>query len=221
MATILVVAPHPDDEILGCGGVMARHAAAGDSVQVLIVTRGVPELFPPAIIEQTRRELREAHALLQVAGVTFLDYPAPKLDTIPGHQLADSIGQVIRTVQPSVLYLPHRGDIHLDHQAVYQAGLVAARPRPGGGVTRILTYETLSETEWASPQADAAFVPTVFCDITAYLEVKLAAMACLVSQVHEPPNSRSLRTIEALARYRGATVGLHAAEAFMLVREVA
>jgi LmbE family N-acetylglucosaminyl deacetylase len=217
---VLVIAPHQDDEVLGCGGVMARHAAQGDEVHVLVVTRGIEELFAPSLVEETRRELHEAHTKLGVKSTRFLEFPAPKLDVTPGYQLAAAIGDALRSLQAEVIYLPHRGDIHNDHRAVYYATLVAARPINNCPTRRLLCYETLSETEWAPPFGDDAFIPTVFVDITDYLQAKLEAMSCYASQLKEPPHSRSLQSIEGLARLRGATVGLPAAEAFMLVREV-
>jgi LmbE family N-acetylglucosaminyl deacetylase len=217
---VLIIAPHPDDEVLGCGGVMARHAAQGDDVHVLVVTRGTPEMYPPEQEEQTRQELRAAHDILSVSSVHFLDFLAPKLDTIPGYQLADAIGGVIRSLYPSIIYLPHRGDIHSDHRAVYQATLVAARPINDCPVRKLLCYETLSETEWAAPFGDDSFIPTVFVDITDYLNQKLKAMACYHTELKQPPHPRSLQAIEALAKLRGATVSLPAVEAFMLVREI-
>lgn len=217
---VLVIAAHPDDEVLGCGGVMARHAHLSDQVHVLVVTRGIPEIFPPEQIEETRRELEAAHRVLGVSGVHFLDFPAPRLDMIPGHEVADSISQVIRSLQPGVVYMPHRGDIHRDHRVVYHATLVAARPINDCPVRRLLCYETLSETNWAPPIGDETFIPTVFADITSYLNLKLEAMSCYRSQLKSPPHSRSLQALESLARLRGATVSLPAAEAFMLVREV-
>jgi LmbE family N-acetylglucosaminyl deacetylase len=217
---ILVLAAHPDDEVLGCGGVMARHAARGDAVGVLIATRGAPDVFSNEHITRVQSEIHAAHAELGVKFFEQLEFLAPKLDTVPGHQLASELGRVLRAFQPATLYIPHRGDIHGDHQAVYQAALVAARPINDCPVKRILSYETLSETEWAAPTADLAFVPTVFVDIEAYLDKKLRAMQCYASQLKPEPNPRSLRSIEALARLRGGTVSLQAAEAFMLVREI-
>jgi N-acetylglucosamine malate deacetylase 1 len=217
---ILIIATHPDDEVLGCGGVMARHAAQGDTVHVLVVSRGVPDLFPPEVIEETRRELRQAHAVLGVTGVHFLDFPAPRLDVVPGHQLADAIGKAVRSLRPHQVYLPHRGDMHADHRAVYTATLVACRPGHSTAPRKLLCYETLSETDWAPPFGDDAFIPTVFIDISDYLDRKIEAMACYRSQLREPPSTRSLRSLEALARLRGGTVNQHAAEAFMLVREI-
>ncbi len=218
--SVLVVTTHPDDEVLGCGGVIARHVYEGDDVHVLMVTRGIPEIFPADQIEETRRELQLAHSLLGVEHVTFLDFPAPKLDTVPEYVLADAIGDSIKTILPQIVYLPHQGDLHVDHRAVNRATLVAARPINGLSVRRLLCYETLSETEWAPPFGNDAFVPTVFVDIAPFLERKLRAMACYSSQLKEPPHPRSLQSIESLARLRGNTVGLQAAEAFMLVREI-
>jgi N-acetylglucosamine malate deacetylase 1 len=217
---ILVIAPHPDDEVLGCGGTIARHVAHDDEVHVVVVTRGAQELYSPEVVESGREELRKSQKLLNVSSTQFLDFPAPKLDTVDGYKLASAINSIIQSLRPHTLYIPHRGDIHIDHQAVYQAALVAARPINHCSVNQIFAYETLSETEWAPPSADAAFIPTVFVDITNYLDDKIQAMACYQSQLKQPPHPRSLQSIEALARLRGATVGLPAAEAFMLVREI-
>lgn len=217
---ILVIAPHPDDEVLGCGGVIARHSARGDSVQVVVVSRGAPDIFPPAEVEQTRSELAAAHKLLEVEEVHFLDFPAPRLDIVPSHVLADRLTRLVREIQPQTVYAPHWGDLHSDHKAVYWATLVAARANGGFFPKRLLCYETLSETEWGGPSPDSAFSPTVFVDISDFLETKLQAMACYRTQLKEFPQSRSLRSLEALARLRGSAVGLDAAEAFVLVRDV-
>jgi LmbE family N-acetylglucosaminyl deacetylase len=220
MSRVLVLATHPDDEVLGCGGVMARHAAAGDEVHVLIMTRGVEELFAPELIARTRAELAASNSVIGVKTATFLDFPAPKLDTISGHQLADALLGELRKIRPDVLYIPHQGDLHSDHKATYWAALVAARPTGGACPSRVLCYETLSETEWGAPTSAEAFVPTVFVNITEYIPIKLRAMACYETQLQAPPHPRSLKAIEALAIYRGSAVSVAAAEAFMLVREV-
>lgn len=215
---ILVVATHPDDEVLGCGGTMALHAAEGDEVHVLVVSRGV--LVGVEVVEQVREEMRNAHAILGVKGVEFLDFPAAQLDTVPAHQIADAMAKLIQSWRPTTLYLPHHGDLHMDHRLVYLAGLVAARPTRDVSVRRILTYETVSETDWAPPTAGDAFVPTVYVDITRYLTQKLEAAACFQSQMRAPPHTRSLRSLEALAVWRGGSVRMGAAEAFVLVREM-
>jgi LmbE family N-acetylglucosaminyl deacetylase len=217
---VLIVAAHPDDEVLGCGGVTVRHVERGDRVYVVVVTRGFPEIFSPEIDEEDRQHAREAHEILGGAGIFFLDFPAPRLDTVPGYELADALRQVIFSVNANVVYTPFGGDLHGDHKATYLATLVASRPVNHCPVRRLLCYETLSETDWASPLDDSAFKPTVFVDISDVLERKLQALACFRNELKQPPHPRSLRAIEALARVRGSTAGLMAAEAFMLVREI-
>ena len=198
---------------------MARHADQSDEVQVVVVTHGIHEMFPPETVARSRKELAAAHESLRVAGVRFLDFPAPKLDTVPICDLADALREVIRSANAGEVYIPHGGDLHADHRAVHDASLVAARPANGSPVRRLLCYETLSETEWARP-GDAAFAPTVFADITTYLDRKLDALSCLASELREFPHPRSLSAVDALARFRGASAGVEAAEAFTLVREI-
>ena len=220
MPNVLVLAPHADDEVLGCGGTIARHVSEGDSVVIVVATRGLPELFSDEYMEQVRGEARKAHAVLGVAETRFLEFPAPVLDTVPRYKIAGAIAKVIRDAQPRTLYIPHHGDIHSDHLHLHHAALVAARPLATCPVRKILAYETVSETEWAPPHSDAPFFPTCFIDISEHLEKKLEAMACFESQVQQPPDARSLRTLEALARVRGATIARDAAEAFVLIREI-
>ena len=216
---VMVIATHADDEILGCGGTLARHTAHGEEVHVLVVTRGAKEIFSDKQMARVRSELKQALSVVGAKGCYFLDFPAPKLDTVPNHKIADGIKKVLASVKPSIVYLPHRGDIHVDHKAVYNATLVAARPTQGDWIKRLLSYETLSETDWASPSAEDAFVPTVFIDISSHIETKLKAMGCYQSKLKPTPHPRSLDALKALARLRGSTVGFEWAEAFMLVRE--
>lgn len=220
---VLVLAPHADDETLGCGGTMARHIAEGDAVYVAVLTNasvGAPELFSAEQIQVVRDEARIAHELLGVTKTYFEDFPAPRLDAEPGYPISIAISRLIRETGAEVLYIPFRGDLHNDHRVIFTAALVAARPVAGQTVRTILAYETLSETEWAAPFGDDTFIPTVFVDIGATLDRKLAALACFKSQMRPFPNSRSLEAITALARLRGATVGAMAAEAFHLIRDI-
>jgi LmbE family N-acetylglucosaminyl deacetylase len=199
---------------------MAAHAARGDQVHVAVVTRGVPELYSAEQVNAAREELRQAHAILGVKSVKYLDFPAPRMDTVPRHLVSDAIAALLRELQPHTMYVPHPGDMHFEHGLTYESCLVAARPIRNSPVRRLLAYETLSETEWGPPMAGAAFQPTVFVSIEKYLEKKLAAMACFKGQLQPEPHPRSLKTLEALARLRGSTAGLMAAEAFMMVREI-
>lgn len=220
---IFVVAPHCDDEILGCGGTMSKLIAAGHDIYVAIVTNGhlgAPELFTKEGTDKVRSEALAAHRILGVKETFFLDFPAPKLDSIPAYQLSIRMASIINDKQIETMYIPHRGDIHKDHRITYEAALVAGRPINNSPVKQILAYETLSETEWAPPFGDDAFIPTIFENIEGHLEKKLEAFRCFSTQIKEFPHPRSLKTIEILSNLRGATVGLHNAEAFMLVREI-
>jgi len=220
VSRVLVVAPHPDDEVLGCGGVIARHVAKGEDVYVVVVSKGAPDVFPLAVVQQVRQEAAAANDVLGTKHVFFLDFPAPRLDAVPTSSLAGALKDVVVQVQPGTVYLPHHGDIHGDHKAVYWATLVATRPNSDFFPGRLLCYETSSETDWGAPIPCEAFAPTVFVDVSQYLGVKLEAMRCYGSQLAPSPRARSLASIEALAHVRGSTIGVTAAEAFGLVREV-
>jgi len=217
---ILILAPHPDDEVLGCGATIKKLSKDGNQVFVLVSSRGSKRLYDQTKVEAVRNEAHEAHALLGVTKTFFLDFPAPELDTVPLADISREISKVISDFQINVLYLPHRGDIHNDHRVVFNAGLVAARPVGNCTVTEIYAYETLSETEWAAPFGDDAFIPTRFVNVESTLEAKMEAMKCFKSQLKVFPNPRSLETLEALAKFRGATVGFKAAEAFMVIRQI-
>jgi len=216
----LIVSPHPDDETLGCGGVMKKLSEKGEKVFVLVMTRGKQGLYSDERIRNVREEARKAHAILGVAETKFLDFPAPELDTISLAELSRSIAAVISELMIDTLYLPHLGDIHHDHKAVFNAGLVAARPVQQNTVRRVYAYETLSETEWAVPKGSDAFIPTRFVNVSDVFTAKLDAMKCFKSQLRDFPNPRSLKAIEALANFRGSTVGFTHAEAFICIREI-
>ncbi len=216
---ILVVAPHPDDEILGCGGIIAKHVNENDDVYICIVTKGISELYDENSIQALRKEAKNAHEYLKIKETIYLDFPAPKLDNYDSYKIANAIKEILNEKRIDILYLPHRGDIHKDHRIVYEAGIVAARPI-NSTVKTIMAYETLSETEWAPPFGDDAFIPTVFIDIEKYLEDKIRAFKYYKSQLRNFPNPRSIEGIATLAKFRGATIGLKAAEAFMVVRNI-
>jgi LmbE family N-acetylglucosaminyl deacetylase len=220
MQKIIVIAPHPDDEILGCGGLMSKYAKEGREVYVLVITRGTPKLYSDDRIINVRKEALEAHELLGVKETVFLDFHAPELDQTSQAEISMEISKVIKRFAIDTIYIPHRGDIHSDHRVVYNASLVAGRPVNGSNVKNIFAYETLSETEWAAPFGDDAFIPTHFVNVTDTFEKKLEAMACFKSQLKPFPNTRSLEAIEALAKFRGATVGFTRAEAFMTIRTI-
>lgn len=217
---VLVIAPHPDDEIIGVGGTIAKRVASGDEVYVCVVTKGFPPIFSEDFIEQDRRECREADQLLGVKETVFLDFPAVMLETVPRYQFNGAIGEVVSTVMPDEVYIPHRGDMQIDHQMVVDAAMVALRPKYKHIVKRIYAYETLSETGWNIPNTTNDFIPTVYESIKGFLDKKIEAMNLFKSQLATYPAARSLEAIEALAKYRGSTVNVEAAEAFVLIREI-
>jgi LmbE family N-acetylglucosaminyl deacetylase len=216
--SVLVIAPHPDDEVLGCGGTIRTLTSAGVHVDVVYATSS--ELA--RVSEDERRAIvAERKAALRWLGVResyILSFPAARLDTMPEHQLVDELGALISRIRPGTVLVSHGSDPHRDHQIVFRAALVVTRPRVGQSVHTIATYETLSETEWADTKGSTWFIPNAYVDISKTLETKLEAMKCYRSQLRAWPESRSLESIEALARHRGSVIGCDAAEAFRIVR---
>lgn len=215
---VLVIAPHPDDEVLGTGGTIAKHSKRGDEVYLCIVTKAYTPDWSEKFIKNRPNEIAKANNALGIKKTFFLDLPTVKLDTIPQKVLCDLISQCVTRVNPEIVYLPHRGDLNNDHRLVFQASLVALRPLEGGTVSKILSYETLSETEWGT-YSENMFVPNVYIDIADTLDDKLKAMSAYQSELREYPHPRSLEMIKVLAQKRGAEAGLTAAEAFIAIRE--
>lgn len=222
MKNVLVVAPHPDDEILGCGGTIAKHISNGDKVFVAVMTNahiGAPELFSSENVRAARDEAFLAHESLGVHQTFYFDLPAPQLEQYPQYKIAGLLSDVIKSNNIDTLYIPHKGDLHLDHGVIYNACLVAARPLPNSIVKTIYSYETLSETEWGHPTVDAVFIPRYFNTLSVQnFAAKIKAMNCFSSQLKEFPNTRSLKAIEHLNSLRGAFVGANFAEAFDIIR---
>lgn len=222
MNRVVVIAPHADDEIIGCGATISKHIQNGDEVIVIIVTNasvGAPELYTAEQIKSTRSEALSAHNFLGIKETIFLEYPAPALNAYPEYKISLKIAKIFEKIKPSYLYLPHPGDIHQDHKAVYRSSLVAARPQGEHKISKILCYETLSETEW-TPMHEKPFVPNYFVNVSDVFVNKIRAMKFFGSQLKKFPHSRSLEAFEALASYRGATIGVEKAEAFILEREI-
>lgn len=221
MKKVLVVAPHPDDEVLGCGGIIKKYSDQGQQVYVLVISRGTPKYYPEHKIVNVRKEARQAHDILGVKQTVFLDFHAPELDVTGNAEISRAISKHVLDWEITDLFIPHRGDIHHDHRSVFEASLVAARPTGKYTIKNVYAYETLSETEWAAPFSDDAFIPSHFENISDAFEYKLKAMQCFKSQVRDFPSTRSLETITCLAKFRGATVGCNRAEAFMTIRTIA
>jgi LmbE family N-acetylglucosaminyl deacetylase len=217
---VLVIAPHPDDEVLGAGGTMARLAAEGREVHVCIVTSGEPPRYDTAQTERVRAEAARAHERLGVTETHWLGFPAAGLSETPHADLNAGIAQLVQALAPDLVLVPHPGDMHLDHQACFTSTLVACRPHQATYPPLIMAYETLSETNWNAPHLTPGFLPSVFVDISDTLEAKLDAFALFESQVRPAPHERSPETLRALATLRGATVHRDACEAFVPVRMV-
>lgn len=224
MRNILIIAPHADDEILGCGATIAKELALGNNVFVLICTNayvGAPELFPENMINQVRNEALIAHKQLGVTETIFLDFPAPQLDQYPRFKMSNAISEVIQRLQPDTVYIPHRGDCHKDHTIIHDCTMVACRPLANCPVKHIYAYETLSETEWGEPISAELFIPTKYNTFSVdEFSFKLKAMSCFKSQLHPFPAPRSLEAIEALAKFRGCTVSAMRAESFEVIRDI-
>jgi LmbE family N-acetylglucosaminyl deacetylase len=222
MNKVIVVAPHPDDEIIGCGATIAKHISEGDEVYIIVATNasiGAPELFTQDQVNSTRNEALVAHNVLGVTKTFFLDFPAPALNAHPEYKISLELSKIFNEIKPNYLYLPHPGDIHQDHKALYRSALVAARPQGTHKISNIYCYETLSETEW-TPMQERPFVPNHFVDVSSVFAKKVQAMECFASQLKTFPHSRSIETFEALAKFRGSTVGVSRAEAFIVERQL-
>lgn len=224
MNNILFIAPHADDEVLGCGGSMCKYTSLNMHVYVLVVTNahiGAPELYSKKDILSVRKEDLAAHEILGVEKTIFNNFPAPALDQFPIYKIANCISKVIMEYNIDTVFLPFWGDMHNDHKVVFDAGMVACRPTAKCSVSNVLCYETLSETEWGGVFQDRAFVPNYFEVLTkSVFSKKMKSLSIFKSQIKEYPESRSLKAVESLARFRGASVTAEYAEAFMLLRDI-
>jgi len=225
---ILIVAAHPDDEVLGCGGTIARHADAGDAVQVLIVAEGATSRQEQRDREKAANELiglaqaaEAAGRILGAAAVELLSLPDNRLDSLDRLDLIKQIEQKIDQCQPQVVYTHHAGDVNIDHRRLHEAVITACRPTPGQPVRRLLSYEVASSTEWQPPGSAPGFQPNWFVDITAQWSRKRQALEAYAAEICPWPHARSISALEHLARWRGAQVGVEAAEAFCLLRQLA
>lgn len=222
---VLVCSAHPDDEVLGCGGTIARHVRSGDEVHVVILGQGIFARGGPDATEEAlsalRTNARSANRTLGVRSLQLLDFPDQMLDTIPRLELNKAVENAIAQIDPHVIYTHFIGDLNADHRRVSEAVCVAARPAPESGIRSVRFFEVQSSTEWRpAVPGTGAFAPNLFIDVSETLELKLSALRAYETEMRPWPHARSLEAIEHLARWRGATVGVQAAEAFVLHREV-
>lgn len=224
--TILVVAAHPDDEVLGCGGTLAKFAIQGAAVTVSFMSDGVTsrpddQAAHQRQLNERRAAAARAAAILGVENVTFGEFPDNRMDSIALLDITRSIEALIARIKPDTVLTHHAGDLNIDHRRVHEAVVTACRPQTGHPVRTLLCFEVPSSTEWQLGGDGPPFLPNWFEDITGTFERKLAALDAYQSELREWPHPRSRKAVEHLAHWRGATVGAHAAEAFMLGRRLA
>jgi LmbE family N-acetylglucosaminyl deacetylase len=224
---ILVVAAHPDDEILGCGGTIAAHAQAGDEVHVVIMAEGLTSRLAQRDTNAVQPELanladiaRKANAMLGVASLTLHGLPDNRMDSLDRLDVIKLVEQELERITPAVVYTHHAGDLNIDHRVVHESVLTACRPMPGHSVQSLLFFEVPSSTEWMPAASAPCFAPNWFVDISGTLDLKRKALECYQSEMRAWPHARSIQAVQHLAGWRGATIGVEAAEAFMLGRRI-
>jgi len=217
---ILIIAAHPDDEVLGCGATAARLAKEGHTVTPVIICENASVRYGKNMQTYLEDCAIKSAQILGISKPILLGMPDQKLDTYSALEMAQLLEKVIMEFQPGVVFTHHGGDLNKDHQVLFEATLVAARPTPTNGVRTVFTYETVSSTEWATPDYYPKFNPNTFYDITGTLELKLRAFSQYITELREYPHPRSLEALELRAKDWGARVGMRAAEAFQLIRSL-
>lgn len=212
---ILIIASHPDDEILGCGGTIRKFVKHGFDIFTVIVAKGRKEEE-----DQMQHKIDQANKCLGVKKVIFLQYPNLELETFPLHQLTKEIESLIDSFKPDMIFTHHYGDLNRDHQVTYQAVLTAARPLPGQKSIELFCFETLSSSEWNQHTNDKTFKPNYFVDISQTIDEKIEALKSYDVEMRPYPHPRSYEGVKHLACVRGMTVGVHFAEAFEMIRKV-
>jgi LmbE family N-acetylglucosaminyl deacetylase len=212
---VLVIAAHPDDELLGCGGTVALHARRGDQVTSVIVCEGESLRYGPRGVGHAAHAAAAA-AVLGVADLRMLGLPDQRLDTLPLLDVIRPLEKIVTETRPEVVYCQYGGDINYDHKRLFEAALVATRP-VATHLRAVYAFDTASSTEWGYPRS---FVPDTWVDIASTLEAKLQAMACYESEVRDWPHPRSLRALRAKAEAAGSQCLMEAAEVFVTVRRV-
>ena len=224
---ILVIAAHPDDEVLGCGGSMSKWVNNGSDVNILILSEGATSRNAVRNRDNYKDELsdlsRDANKSAKILGVKSIqlfDLPDNRLDSLDLLDIVKIIENKINELKPEVIVTHHLADLNVDHQLIHKATITACRPMPNTCVKKILSFEVPSSTEWQSASNSNHFVPNYFEDISNTIKVKLKALKAYDSEMRKWPHSRSIKSVESLARWRGASVGLEAAEAFTIIREI-
>ncbi len=225
MNTILVIAAHPDDEVLGCGGAIARFAVEGCEVYTLILGEGITSRDPSRDQHKRDEEIRElkkqaedANKILGVKKIYTFDFPDNRFDTVPLLDIIKTIEKIKEDIKPGIVFTHHNGDLNIDHQITFKAVMTAFRPINDESVKEIYSFEIPSSTEWNAPSLSTYFMPDYFVDINKSLEIKINALKEYESELRDFPHPRSLKAVELNAKYWGVKMGFKAAEAFKTVR---
>jgi LmbE family N-acetylglucosaminyl deacetylase len=218
---ILIVSVHPDDETLGCGGTIFKKRDEGAQLYWLIITDIVSgDGFSKSDYNRRQKEINKVGELYGFKKVLKLDFQTIKLDKYPIKEIIDKISVVIKNVKPNIIYLSNRSDSHSDHRVAFDAVMTCTKNFRYPYVEKVLMYETISETEFAPPFLDNAFVPNAFCDITPYIDKKIEIMRVYKGELKDHPFPRSEKNIKALATFRGAMINVEYAEAFMVLKDI-
>lgn len=228
MRKVLVIGAHPDDEILGVGGTIAKHTAQGDEVYVCLLSEHVTARKNKPDHTLFLEQVHAAKNIVGIKEILFFDFPNIQMNTVPTLKVVQAIEEAIVRFKPEIIYTHHTGDVNDDHHVTFRATMAAMRlPERGNipGLPRnlikeVLCYETPSSTEWAPPLSGTAFLPNVYVDISNFLDKKLAALACYENVTKPYPHPRSAEALTAKAKTTGVQAGLEAAEAFMLIRKL-
>ncbi len=226
---ILVVAAHPDDEFLGCGGALINHRAKGDKIGIQIMSEGSTsrdkkrdKLKRIKELQGLKKAATKVSKQIKAKFIKFNSFPDNRMDSVDFLDVVKKIEQTIKIFRPNIIYTHHPSDLNLDHAIVQRAVITAARPMPRSPVKKILMFEILSSTNWSTKflKQKSLFNPNYFVDISKALKEKLQILKFYETEMKNWPHSRSMKGIKALANYRGSSVGVEAAEAFELVRSL-
>jgi len=218
---VLVIVAHSDDEAIGCGGTLLKHRDASDEIRIIYMTNGVGARNADTLdIDIRLKAQKSACRQLEISEYYNFDFPDNKMDTVPLIDVAQAIESVLTQYQANIIYTHHGGDLNIDHRITHQAVMTACRPQPNSSILKILTFEVNSSTEWSSLTMTAAFSPNYFVDISNYQQEKKEFLRHYEKEMRGYPHSRSYKAITNLNNLRGNQVGLDAAEAFMLIREI-